>query len=535
MSRLIIATVTLACAAGLASPAAAQKVRVGPYIEASQVVTADLKGGDVLTYSTVAVGVDASVHTRRVEVQGSYKYERRFAYQKPLNKDEMHSGLVRAKAAVAPGFSIEAGGIATRTRSDIRGDALLTGQGNSRNSAQLYSAYVGPNFASHIGPIFANAAYRFGYTKVEAPGATGAGNGPRLDAYDDSKVHVATASVGVKAGSVLPVGITASASYTREDAGQLDQRYEGKFGRVDAVLPIMGGFAVAGGVGYEKIKITQRDPVRDGANNPVVDANGRFVTNNASPRRIAYDIDGMFWDAGVIWKPSRRTFLEARAGKRYGSMSYTGSLSYQVGPGSGVQIGVYDTVQTFGQQLNGTLATLPTSFVTTTDPFGNQYGGCVYGTVGSATGGCLNNVFASAATSAYRSRGVTGVAVMGRGGTRIGIGGGWSRRTFIAPTGTPGFNVNGTSDQSFYAQVFGSTDVGRNGSFSASAFGSYYDTDIAGAEGVMGWGANTAYTHRFGPLSATASAGIFGFDNKNSTTTTSNTAAQALLGLRYGF
>lgn len=124
---------------------------------------------------------------------------------------------------------------------------------------------------------------------------------------------------------------------------------------------------------------------------------------------------------------------------------------------------------------------------------------------------------------------------MGRGGTRIGIGGGWSRRTFIAPTGTPGFNVNGTSDQSFYAQVFGSTDVGRNGSFSASAFGSYYDTDIAGAEGVMGWGANTAYTHRFGPLSATASAGIFGFDNKNSTTTTSNTAAQALLGLRYGF
>ncbi|RYY37884.1 hypothetical protein EON62_00810 [archaeon] len=387
-----------------------------------------------------------------------------------------------------PGFSIEAGGIATRTRSDIRGDALLTNQGNSRNSAQLYSGYIGPNLASHIGPIFANAAYRFGYTKVEAAGATGVSTGPRLDSYDDSKVHVATASVGVKAGQVLPIGITASASYTREDAGQLDQRYEGKFGRVDAVLPIAGGFAVAGGVGYEKIKISQRDAVRDGANNPVVDANGRFVTDNASPRRIAYDIDGMFWDAGVIWKPSRRTFLEARAGKRYGSMSYTGSLSYQIGPGSGIQIGVYDSVQTFGQQLSGTLATLPTSFVTTTDPFGNQYGGCVYGTVGSATGGCLNNVFASAATSAYRSRGVTGVAVMGRGGTRIGLGGGYSRRTFIAPTGTPGFNVNGTSDESFYAQLFGSTGVGPNGSLSASAFGSYYTTDIAGADGVLGWG-----------------------------------------------
>jgi hypothetical protein len=536
VTRLIFATVTLACAVGLASPASAQRVRFSPYIEASQVLTADVQGGDVLTYSTVAAGIDASVHTRRVEVQLSYKYERRFAYQKPLANDQMHSGLARVKAAVAPGFSIEAGGIATRTRSDIRGDALLTNQGNSRNSAQIYSGYIGPNLASHIGPIFANAAYRFGYTKVEAAGATGVAAGqPRLDAYDDSKVHVATASVGVKSGDVLPVGITVSTSYTREDAGQLDQRYEGKFVRVDAVLPITRGLAVAGGAGYEKIQISQRDPQRDLANNPVVDANGRFVTNPASPRRLAYNIDGKFWDAGVIWKPSRRTFLEARAGKRYGSMSYTGSLSYQMGPGSGVQIGVYDNVQTFGQQINGTLATLPTSFVTTTDPFGNQFGGCIYGTVGSATGGCLNNVFASAATSAYRSRGATGVAVFGRDGTRIGFGGGYSRRTFIAPTGTPGFNINGRSDESFHGQVFSSTDVGRNGSLSGSLFGSYYDTDIAGADGVLGWGANTAYTHRFGPLGATVSAGIFGFDNKNATTNGSNTVAQALLGLRYGF
>lgn len=533
MTRLIFATVSLACVVGLAAPANAQRVRIDPYIEASQVVTADLNGGDVLTYSTVAVGVDASVHTRRVEVQASYKYERRFAYDKKLNNDQMHSGLVRAKAVVAPGFSLEGGAIATRTRSDIRGDALLTNQGNTRNSSQVYSAYAGPNVATHVGPAFVNAAYRFGYTKVEAPGATGVAPGqPQLDTYDDSKVHVATASVGVKAGDVLPVGITASGSYTREDAGQLDQRFEGKFARVDAVLPVARGLAVVGGVGYEKIEISQRDALRDGTGKPVTDANGRFVTDPASPRRLAYNIDGVFWDAGVVWKPSRRTFLEARAGRRYNSMSYTGSLSYQMGPGSGVQIGVYDTVQTFGQQLSGTLATLPTSFVTTTDPFGNQYGGCIYGTVGSATGGCLNNVFASAATSAYRSRGVTGVAVLNRGGTRLGIGGGYSRRTFIAPTGTPGFTTNGTSDESIYAQVFGSTDIGRNGSFSASAFGSYYNTDIAGSDGVIGWGANTAYTHRFGPLGATVSAGVFGFDNQSNG---SSTAAQALLGLRYGF
>jgi len=536
VTRLIFATAAIACAAIMATPAIAQRTQISPYIEASQVVAADLNGGDVLTYSTVAVGVDASVHTRRVEVQASYKYERRFDYQDRLAQDDMHSGLIRAKAAIAPGFSVEGGAIATRTRSDIRGDALLTAQGNNRNSSQVYSAYAGPNLATRIGPMFANAAYRFGYTKVEAAGTTGVNPAaPRLDAYDDSKVHVATASVGVKSGTVLPIGITASASYTREDAGQLEQRYEGKFGRLDVVVPIVRGFAVAGGVGYEKIQISQRDPLRNGAGNPVVDNNGRFITDPASPRRLAYNIDGMFWDAGVIWKPSRRTFLEARVGRRYESMSYTGSFTRQLSAGSGIQLGVYDTVQTFGQQLGGNLSSLPTSFVTTNDAFGNEYGGCIYGTVGSATGGCLNSVFASSATSAYRSRGVTGVAVLNRGGTRLGIGGGYARRTFIAPDNATGFSVNGTSDESIYAQMFASTDVGADGSLSGSVFGSFFNTDIPGSDSVTGWGANTAYTHRFGKLGATVSAGVFGFDNKNATTNSSNAAAQALLGLRYGF
>ena len=34
---------------------------------------------------------------------------------------------------------------------------------------------------------------------------------------------------------------------------------------------------------------------------------GRFVTNEAAPRQIAYETDGLIWDAGVLWRPSRRT------------------------------------------------------------------------------------------------------------------------------------------------------------------------------------------------------------------------------------
>jgi hypothetical protein len=530
MSRHLILVALAASAA--AEPAWAQRAQITPYIEASQVLAADLgDGGDVLTYSTLGAGFDASVQTRRVEVQVSYQYERRFAYDADLADDDIHSGLARANVVVAPGVTIEGGAIATRTRADVRGDALNTQQGNVRNVAQVFSGYVGPSVATHIGPAFANAAYRFGYTKVEEPNGTGVAPGAApLDLYDDSKVHVATASVGVKAGTVLPVGVSVSGSYTREDAGQLDQRFEGKYARGDVVVPVARAVALTAGVGYEQIEVSQRDALRNPAGQPVRDGAGRFVTDPGSPRRIAYDLDGVFWDAGVIWRPSRRTFLEGRYGRRYDSDSFTGSFSYEMGAGSGIQVGVYDSVQTFGQQLNGTLSRLPTSFNITTDPFGNEFSGCIYGTTGAAAGGCLNNVFASSAASAFRARGITAVAVRNRGGKTLGLGGGYSRRTFLAPSEGGSALIDGSFDESFYAQLFGSSDVGANGQLSTSLLASYYNSSL-GEDGIFGWGANAAYTHQFGRLGATASLGMFGFERDGD----SSASAQALLGLRYGF
>lgn len=532
MSRLIIGGSTLIGVIACASPAMAQRTQLRPYIEATQVIMAEVPGGDVLTYSTLGAGVDASVNTRRVEVQLNYKYERRFDYQSALDRQDLHSGLFRGKAVLVRGLNLEGGAIATQTRSDFRGDALLSNSGNIRNASQAFSGYIGPNLSTNIGPVQTNAAYRFGYTKVGTSTETGLMPGqPLFDSYDNSTVHVATASMGVKPGAVLPVGLTVSGSYTRENAGQLEQRFEGKYGRADATLPIAPAFALVGGVGYERIQVSQRDPLVDGEGDVVTDRNGRFVTDPNSPRRIAYDLDGLFWDAGVVWRPSRRTTLEARIGRRYESMSYTGSLNYQFGGNSGIQIAVYDTVQTFGQQLNGALTTLPTSFQSAGNGLGNPYGGCIYGSEGGAPGNCMNGVFASAPTSAYRARGVSANAVLGRGKTRFGVGGGFSRRTFISPEGAPGFTINGSADESIYAQIFASTSVGRNGSLSANALASYYSTDIA-PDSVIGWGANTAYTHRFGPLGASVSAGLFGND---SPINGSSTVAQALFGLRYGF
>lgn len=516
-----------------ASPATARDSRksIAPYIEIGQVLTADLQSGDVLTYSTVSAGIDASIQTRRTEVQVSYRYERRISYQKHVGDDDIHSGLARAAIKVAPGISLEGGALATRARSDIRGAAPGVLAGNVDNISQVYSAYVGPTLATHVGPIGIGASYQFGYTKVESPGATGVAPGsPRLDAYDHSSSHLVQASAGVKAGAILPVGVTVSGAYDREDAGQLSQRYEGVYGRGDVVLPVAPTLAVRAGVGYEKIKISQKDALLDAAGNPQVDRHGRFETAPGSPRRIAYQTDGLIYDAGVIWRPSPRTTLEANVGKRYGGVTYTGSLSYAASRSLGLQVGVYDSVDTFGRQLRQGISSLPTSFIAQRDEFGQQFSGCTFST-GENAGGCLDSAFQSISTSGYRARGIDAVLSAHRGRVNFGFGAGYANRHFFAPR-TAGFTVNGISDESYYGQAFAAVPIDRNSGVQGNLFANYYDSGIAGAPGVTSVGGTGEYYHNFGRLSTTLSAGIYNFSQEG---LDDQTAAEAQIGARYQF
>ncbi|MFA6115694.1 MAG: hypothetical protein WC729_16970 [Sphingomonas sp.] len=534
MMRPIILGVALT--ATLVTPAAAQDRQrsksIAPYIELGQVLTADLQSGDVLTYSTIAAGVDASIQTQRTQVQVSYRYERRISWNKKVGDDDIHSGLARASVSVAPGFSVQGGALATRARSDIRGAAPGVLAGNVDNISQVYSAYVGPSLSTHVGRASVNASYTFGYTKVESPGATGVAPGSqRLDVFDSATSHVAQASVGVKAGTVLPVGVTVSGAYERDDASQLDQRYEGKFARGDVVLPVLPTVALTAGAGYEKIKVSQRDPLLDGTGQPVVDGAGRFKTDPASPRRIAYETDGLIYDAGVIWRPSPRTTLQARVGKRYGGMTYTGSFSYAASRSIGFQIGVYDSVDTFGRQLRDGIASLPTSFLEQRDAFGQQFSGCTYGASSGAPGGCLNGIFQSITSSSYRARGVDAVMTANRGPLQFGVGAGYANRRFYAPGGT-GYTINGVTDESYYGQAFVSAAIDRNSGVSGNVFANYFQSGIGNTPGVLGTGATGLYYHNFGRVGTTASVGVYQFSQKGEDDQVSGSAQ---LGMRYQF
>ncbi len=526
--------IALASVAMAATPAHAQRVQVSPYIELGQVLTVDLNDGDTLTYTSVAAGVDASVSTRRVTVSASVEYERRFAWNDDLSDSDVVSGIVRGTALVAPGLSVEGGAIATRTRQDIRGEAPGLLGGNAPNVSQIYAGYVGPSYVRRFGDLDVRASYGLGYVKVEVPDVPAflPGQAP-LDYYDDATSHLATASVGTRAGTYAPFGMTLWGAVSREYAGQLDQRYEGQFLRFDIVQPLTREIAVVAGVGYEKLEISQADALVDGAGTIVLDRNGRFVTDPASTRRSAFGTDGVFWDAGILWRPSSRTTLEARVGRRYDSWTYIGSASHQTGPGSGVQVGVYDHVQTYGRSLLDGLRQVPLEFDGGSgDPFSDNFNGCVFSTGSTGVGGCLNGVLQSATTSSFRARGVDAVYAISYGPTRLGVGAGYANRSFYAPDDIPGIVVTGLDDDAFYAQAFGSYQIDRVSAVSGTLFLNRYSSSLPLSPDVWNWGAQGSYYRSFGRLRAQASAGIYGSEIAN---IANDASFQAFLGLGYRF
>ncbi len=525
----------LAAVVVFAPPAHAKKrTEVHPYLEIDQTVFGSLKpSGPALTYTTLAAGIDASTSTTRAEAQVSARYEYRHGWSNNAGDQHVVSGLARGRYDVVPNLlSLEGGALGTRARTDIRGSAPLLGLGNPSNTSQLYSVYAGPTLATQVGPLNVGAFYRLGYSKAETEtrGLLPPGSAV-LGGLDSSVNHTAGANVGMKSG-LLPFGWNVTVGYSRDDASVLDQRFEGKFVRADVVVPVTPTVALTGGVGYEKIQSSQRDALLDAGGNPVVDSNGRFVTDPASPRRLSYDQSGFIWDVGVLWRPSRRTSLAARVGRRYGDMTYIGDFSWQISENQALQIGAYDGITTFGQQIGGALRSIPTQFVVSRDPFSSQFGGCVFGSGSAGAGACLSPALQSIAQGTYRNRGIGGVWRYSRNRLSVGLAAGYAQRRFYAPP-VGGFSINGVTDSSIYAQANVGYRLDEVSGIDTSAYLNWYESGVAGAPRVMGAGGTASYFRNFGPrLTGSASVGLYTSDIDGFESTVTG-AAQ--VGARYTF
>ena len=507
------------------------RLEVTPYIEVQQVAFADLDGGrDILTYTTLAAGIDAAISTRRAEGQVSLRYERVIGYDDQVESQDSVSGLARGSVAVTRNLSIEAGALASRSSLDSRGPNRGSFQPFSDNVTQVYSVYAGPSFTAQAGELAVNAGYRVGYTKVseEDRGALPPGQQP-IDLFDDSVSHAASASVGMQSGT-LPFGWTATVGYNREDASQLDSRFEDFYGRADVIVPVTQTLAVVGGVGYEKVKVSERDALRDVGGNPIVGPGGRLVTDPNSPRLVAYESDGLIWDAGVLWRPSRRTALELRYGHRYGSDTYTGSFSYVPNDRTGVNISVYDSVQGFGGSINNALADLPTAFNANRNAITGDLNSCVFSSTG---GSCLNNALRTASSATFRSRGVQASVSQNAGPWSSGLAVGYDRRKFLASALGGQGQIAGLIDENYYLSGFLGRELDRRSSFGTSVYANFNDPGQVGAPDSYGYGVNASYNRNiWRGLQGTAAVGI---DSYTVQDFEKDVTASALLGLRYSF
>ena len=509
------------------------RVEFAPYIEVAQVATAELSpGNDVLTYSQVAAGIDAAMIGQNNAVSASLRYERRIAWNNKTSDGDTISGIVNGYATVTPGVQLHAGALAARTRIEDGGSAVLGPLGDDDAVTQVYSVYAGPSVATAVGDVAVSANYRFGYTRVESPDAVATAPGSAgVDVFDDSTVHAANASATLAPNTALPVGLGVAGQVYREDISNLDQRVDDRRAMATVTVPLGPSLAVSGSVGYEDVEISARDAVRDANGDPIVGPDGRFVTDKSTPRILAFDESGLIWDAGVTWRPSRRTTLEAHVGRRYGSTSVWGTFSYAPNTRSLLSIGAYDNVAGFGGQINNFLSDLPDDFVAVRDPISGDLTGCVSSL---ESGNCLSGALGSVRSSTFRARGIAANYSYNFGRFRAGLGGGYDRRKFIAAPGTVLAAANGVVDENYWLAAYLNGRLDRRSSFSTNIYANWLQTGDGLTGDVSALGATAAYYRTLAPrLSATAALGI---DSVNREDTLEDfTRASALLGLRYTF
>ncbi len=498
---------------------------IRPYLEIAQVVSAELDSGDTLTYTSLAAGVDGQIRTRRVTIAIGYRYQRNIEWQGDVGDTDIHSGVALINAQIVPGrLQFDAGALATRTG----GEGRALGVTDRDASVEVYSAYAGPTLSTNVGPVSVNASYRLGYVAVDDDRPVAS----QSEDFDSAVAHSAAASVGMGPGR-LPVGWNVSAGWARTDTDDdFENEAEAMFVRGDVVVPVSPTLAVTAGVGYENIEASQLDIARDANGVPLIGPNGRPVADPTRPRLLTYDLAGLIYDAGLIWRPSARTELQVRAGHRYGGTTVAGTFTHQLSPNTGMSAVVYDSVQTLGGLVVNDLSNLPDDFEVDRDPLTGNLGGCVFG-ADPGSGVCLGNSLQSIRGGTFRLRGASLVVSGNRGLWSWGVGAGYAHRRYRRPT-DPAFSLLGPDEEQSLT-VSGSLTrrLSRTSQFGFDAYASWFDSDAADFDSVFGAGATFSYSRSFllERLRLLAALGLYHSDDG----TLDSTVASGLVGLRYTF
>jgi len=506
------------CAVLMGSVAAQARARkeITPYLEIDQTVTGYLKGGsnDVLTYTTVAVGVDMSIETTRTEARLDLRYEHEFGWGQQLRDSDVVSGIASVRYQAVPGkLNVEAGALATRVRTD-GGSVGNTGLTQSSSTAKIYSGYVGPTYHDEVGSLDVKAAYQLSYARVEDEAA------PAFNSADDSVAHSASASVGQTTANA-PVGWTVGVGYDREDGNSVGQRYEDKWVKADVTVPMTSTLAAVGSVGYEHVRISQYSSA--------IGPGGSIIVDKSLPRLIAYNDKGLTWDAGVLWRPSRRTSMEARVGRRYSDWHVTASAKWQPDDDTSLGIAYFDTIDSLGRSLARGMNGISGMFSVSRNPFSGDLAGCIAGEGGVT---CLNDLLTAMSGATYRSRGVNAQLSSTMGRWYYGVGLGYTNRRYITPKTGVFANGGSSRDQIYWMESHIGRKLGNSANIDFNLYANRFDSEVVG-EDMRNIGGFATYSKSLSQrLRASASLGIDSVDPEAFQAVVS---AMGRVGMRYQF
>jgi len=502
-----------------------------PYLEASQLVDAQISPkGEAFTYSVLAAGVDAVTAGPNHQGSLSFRYERRFGWGKASSFDNV-SGVGHGMVAIVPDvLHFEVAGYANRTHIEGSG-ATTTGVFANDALAQVYSVMAGPSLATEAGDLEIKGHYRIGYSHVGTPGNVVVAPGQTVaDIFDHSTVQDSQLRVGTRPGDDLPVGLAVEGGHYIEKISNLDQVARDSHIRGEVTVPFAEHAALVGGIGYEWTQVSSHDAVRDAAGNPVISSTGRVVTDHAGPRHIAFDTRGLIWDAGVIWRPSPRTNLEAHVGRRYGEFGGYGTFTYKPTHRSSFNVLVYDNMAGFGGMMTNSLANLPTQFSAIHDSLTGNVGTCVNS---GGSGNCLTGALATVRSTVFRGRGVSATYNWEWSRFQAGFGGGYDRRRYIAAPGTVLAPLDGKVEEYTWVAGYLNTALDEHSSVTTTLDAYWFHTGVANNEDFQAVQATAIYQHQFTRhLSGTAAVGVDGINRQALEDVWS---ASGQVGVRYSF
>jgi hypothetical protein len=510
-----------------------KRTRIVPYLEVDQTIyDQTTPQQEVLTYTTLAAGADMVIDTHSTTGIATIRYEHHFSETHGQGGSDTFTGIARTQTQIVPHTLIfDFAGLATHTAIGPGGGTYLNPVDNVGSIYQIWSLYGGPALSTHAGILGIKGSYDVGYSEIDQIRAyVPAGGGAPVDVFGHSLTQQGTASVGVRPGEILPFGVAVLGNYLREDLSNLDERLIDERVGLQVTQPVARDLALVGDVGWEKVQVSQRNAEVDANGNPIVASNGQYVTNPNSPRQIAYQTDGLTWDVGVVWRPSKRTMAAAYVGQRYDSTTYYGSFYHAPDSRSTINVNVFDGIYGFGSGLMSALEALPTDFTVTRDPFSGNVGGCFLGSTG---GSCVTGALGSTNAAVFRARGVNAAYSRTFGRLTFNVGPGYISRRFITAADTVLASENGLLDQTWYINAGVGGQIDRQTRFTLSGFASLYHSDELAIGDTGDWGVNGVLIHNLtDKLVGTAAVEVLGVNPQISP---DQFEALGQLGLRYNF